>query len=57
LHSIEEASEKWKIELNKSDLVASAPTTTTTKSMDTSLILAAHKIIPAHVSGMVPFGK
>lgn len=25
--------------------------------METSLILAAHKIIPAHVNGMVPFGN
>lgn len=28
---------------------------TTQSMMDTSLVLAAHKIIPAHVSGMVPF--
>ncbi len=28
-----------------------------TDNIDTSQILAAHKLIPAHVNGMVPFGN
>jgi hypothetical protein len=56
IHSIEEANQKWIEELSKKpDLNTSPPKNAQSQIMDTSLILAAHKIIPAHVSGMVPF--
>lgn len=46
---------KWQSELSKSQEISNSPPKST-QQLDTSLILASHKIIPAHVSGMVPFG-
>ena len=46
---------KWQDELAKSQMATISPPKSA-QSLDTSIILATHKIIPAHVSGMVPFG-
>ena len=48
---LEETSYKWKTELDKAKLILN------TENIDTTQILAAHKLIPAHVNGMVPFGN
>ncbi|CAF0724301.1 unnamed protein product [Brachionus calyciflorus] len=49
IHSIENVSQKWKEEMAKQ----SSPTMG--QNMETSQVLSAHKLIPAHVNGMVPF--
>ncbi len=49
-----EAIAKWEVELNKAKLASNS--SGSSEQMDTSMILAAHKLIPAHVNGMVPFG-
>ena len=57
-HQIEASSEvlaNWEDVFAKSRKVEA--TSTTGDDSDKSLIMAAHKIIPAHVSSMVPFGK
>jgi hypothetical protein len=46
---------KWENELSKSQSISNSPPNTT-QPLDTSVVLATQKIIPAHVSGMVPFG-
>jgi hypothetical protein len=47
---------KWQDELKKSQLSQSLPKVAiNTADMEKSVILADHKLIPAHVSGMVPF--
>jgi len=46
---------KWENELSKSQSISNSPPKTT-QPLDTSVVLATQKIIPAHVSGMVPFG-
>lgn len=59
-HSVDLAIEKWKNELLKlqsSDTLRILSTSPNeTNNMEKSVI-AEHKIIAAHVSGMVPFGK
>ena len=57
-HSISDSIEIWKKELEKSQLANNSMTlsNSTSQSAETSLILETHKIIPAYVSGMVPFG-
>ena len=54
LHSIDDAIERWEIELTRSQLKTSQ---LNQANESTSQLLAAHKLIPAHASGMVPFGN
>ena len=58
-HSISDSIEIWKKELEKSQLANNSLTlsNSTSQSAETSLILETHKIIPADVSSMVPFGS
>lgn len=56
-HQVESSSEtlaNWEEVFAKSRKVDAL---SSTDDSDKSLIMAAHKIIPAHVSSMVPFGK
>ena len=53
VHSVDEAIKNWESEFKKSESVMSA----SAQAIDASTILETQKIIPAHVSGMVPFGK
>ena len=59
-HSIDSAIEKWKSELLKcqtSDAHSILSTSPSETSNMEKSVIAEHKIIAAHVNGMVPFGK
>ena len=48
---LEEINQKWKTEIDKANSISNI------ENIDSSQIVAAHKLIPAHVIGMVPFGN
>ena len=56
-HLITDAIEEWKTELEKSQLNLMNSIMNRSQSVEKSQILESHKIIPAYVSSMVPFGK